>query len=101
MVFVGELGLDGRARPVTGVLPAAAAAAAAGFAAVAVPVQNAPEALLVPGLRVLAVPSLGSLLAWLRGQPAPEGTAPLEVLEGGTARPAARGTARAWPRPSP
>ena len=101
VVFVGELGLDGRARPVTGVLPAAAAAAAAGFAAVAVPVQNAPEALLVPGLRVLAVPSLGSLLAWLRGQPAPEGTAPLEVLEGGTARPAAEGPpgpGRAHPR---
>src|ERR1022692_1728398 len=51
VVFVGELGLDGRARPVTGVLPAAAAAAAAGFRTVAVPAQNAPEAQLVPGLR--------------------------------------------------
>ena len=89
VVFVGELGLDGRARPVTGVLPAAAAAAAAGFRTVAVPAQNAPEALLVPGLRVLAVRSLGSLLAWLRGQPPPEGTAQLEVLDGGTVRPAA------------
>ena len=102
VVFVGELGLDGRARPVTGVLPAAAAAAAAGFGTVAVPAQNAPEALLVPGLRVLAVRSLGSLLAWLRGQPPPEGTAQLEVLDGETAPPAApqgpAGPGRAHPR---
>src|SRR5665811_2258600 len=34
MVFLGELGLDGRVRPVPGVLPAAAAA---GFQAMAVP----------------------------------------------------------------
>jgi magnesium chelatase family protein len=102
VVFVGELGLDGRARPVTGVLPAAAAAAAAGFRTVAVPVQNAPEALLVPGLRVLAVRSLSSLLAWLRDQSSPEGTAQLEVLDGGTARPATpdgpAGPGRAHPR---
>jgi magnesium chelatase family protein len=88
VVFIGELGLDGRARPVPGVLPAAAAAAAAGFPAVAVPAQNAPEAMLVPGLRVLAVPSLGSLLAWLRGQPPPDTASPVEVGEGGFVPPA-------------
>jgi magnesium chelatase family protein len=93
VVFIGELGLDGRARPVPGVLPAAAAAAAAGFLTLAVPAQNAPEALLVPGLRVLAVPSLRSLLAWLRGRPAPDGTAQVEVGEGGTAQPARPGAA--------
>jgi magnesium chelatase family protein len=67
MVFLGELGLDGRVRPVPGVLPAAVAAAAAGFAAIAVPPENAGEAALVPGLRVLSAPTLGALLAWLRG----------------------------------
>jgi magnesium chelatase family protein len=66
LMFLGELGLDGRLRPVRGVLPAVAAAAAAGFHAVAVPEQNAPEACLVPGMRVLATPSLGALLEWLR-----------------------------------
>jgi magnesium chelatase family protein len=66
LMFVGELGLDGRLRPVRGVLPAAAAAAAAGFGSVAVPAENAPEACLVPGLRVLAVPSLAALAGWLR-----------------------------------
>ncbi|HEU5416208.1 MAG TPA: ATP-binding protein [Streptosporangiaceae bacterium] len=77
MVFLGELGLDGRVRPVPGVLPAAAAAAAAGFGAIAVPPENAGEAALVPGLRVLSAPTLGALLAWLRGgKAAGPGTGP-------------------------
>src|SRR5580658_6155944 len=71
LMFVGELGLDGRLRPVRGVLPAVAAAAAAGFGSVAVPAENAREACLVPGLRVLAVPSLGALVGWLRSQARP------------------------------
>jgi magnesium chelatase family protein len=67
IVFLGELGLDGRVRPVPGVLPAVAAAAAAGFARVAVAVDNVFEASLVPDLQVLAVPNLGALVAWLTG----------------------------------
>jgi magnesium chelatase family protein len=67
MVFLGELGLDGRVRPVPGVLPAAAAAAAAGFDGMAVAPENATEAALVPQLRVLSTPTLGALLTWLRG----------------------------------
>jgi magnesium chelatase family protein len=66
VVFLGELGLDGRIRPVRGVLPAVAAAAGAGFSKVAVPSANVPEASLVPGLRVTGAPSLSALLAWLR-----------------------------------
>jgi magnesium chelatase family protein len=74
LMFVGELGLDGRLRPVRGVLPAVAAAVAAGFATVVVPADNAPEAALVPGIRVLAASSLGALLGWLRaGCPADGG----------------------------
>jgi magnesium chelatase family protein len=65
--FIGELGLDGRLRPVLGVLPAVAGAAAAGFGKVAVPQACAAEATLVPGLRVVGAPSLKALLAWLRG----------------------------------
>jgi magnesium chelatase family protein len=75
LMFIGELGLDGRLRPVRGVLPAVAAAAAAGFRAVAVPAENAPEACLVPGMRVLATPSLGALLEWLRFPAPPRETA--------------------------
>jgi magnesium chelatase family protein len=67
--FLGELGLDGQLRPVCGVLPAVAAAVAAGFHKVAVPEISAPEATLVPEVAVLGAPTLGALLAWLRGEP--------------------------------
>ena len=66
LVFVGELGLDGKIRPVPGVLPAAACAAAAGFAGIVVPAQNAEEAALVPELKVIAAPTLAAVASWLR-----------------------------------
>ncbi len=72
MAFLGELGLDGQLRPVRGVLPAAAAAAAAGFRRVAVPSASEAEAALVPGLRVLSAATLPGLLAGL-----------VRVLDGG------------------
>ncbi len=65
-VFVGELGLDGKIRPVPGVLPAAACAVAAGFAGIVVSADNAEEAALVPELKVVAAPTLSAVLAWLR-----------------------------------
>jgi magnesium chelatase family protein len=71
-VFLGELALDGRLRPVPGVLPAALAAAAAGATHVVVPEANAGEAQLVPGLSVLAARSLRQVLAVLRGEPVPD-----------------------------
>jgi len=82
LVLIGELGLDGRVRPVPGVLPAAAAAAAAGFATVAVAADNAAEAALVPELRVVATPSLRALTAWFRNAGHPAGAA-VTVLEPG------------------
>jgi magnesium chelatase family protein len=70
VVLVGELGLDGRVRPIRGVLPATMAAAAEGFTRVVVPRANAAEAALVPGVEVWPVGSLRELLAALRtGQP--------------------------------
>jgi magnesium chelatase family protein len=68
-MFFGELGLDGRLRPVPGVLPAVAAAAPRGFGTVMVAEQNAPEAALVPGIRVIAASSLAAAADWLRGTP--------------------------------
>jgi magnesium chelatase family protein len=82
LMLLGELGLDGRLRPVRGMLPAVAAAAAAGFQAVAVPMENAAEASLVPGMRVVAASSLGSLLAWLRGQAGPRTTSRTDGMTG-------------------
>ncbi|MGZ6826312.1 MAG: YifB family Mg chelatase-like AAA ATPase, partial [Mycobacteriales bacterium] len=81
LVLLGELGLDGRVRPVPGVLPALVAAAAAGFARAVVPAANLAEARLLPDVNPLGVASLGSLVRWLRGEPfagdpAPEQEAP-------------------------
>jgi magnesium chelatase family protein len=57
-VHLGELGLDGRVRPVDGVLPAVLAARRAGVETVVVPVDAVDEASLVPGVRVVGVASL-------------------------------------------
>ncbi|HEY2286880.1 MAG TPA: YifB family Mg chelatase-like AAA ATPase [Streptosporangiaceae bacterium] len=88
MVFLGELGLDGRVRPVPGVLPAAAAAVQAGFQTIVVAPENAAEAALVPALRVLCTPSLGALLDWLRGNPRPGAAAAEPAARGSGVRPA-------------
>src|SRR4051794_37033569 len=66
IVLLGELALDGRVRPVRGVLPALLAATRAGFTRAVVAKANAAEARLVPGLRVHAVGSLASLILWVR-----------------------------------
>lgn len=72
LVMIGELGLDGRVRPVRGVMPAVLAAAEAGYRQVVVPEQTAGEASLVPGVSVLGVRSLRQLIAVLTNEPVPE-----------------------------
>ncbi|MEU5433051.1 YifB family Mg chelatase-like AAA ATPase [Streptomyces sp. NPDC020719] len=72
LVMIGELGLDGRVRPVRGILPAVLAAAEAGYQQVVVPEQTAAEASLVPGISVLGVRSLRQLIAVLTDEPVPE-----------------------------
>ncbi|WP_149201996.1 YifB family Mg chelatase-like AAA ATPase [Actinotalea subterranea] len=62
-VHLGELGLDGRLRPVRGVLPAVAAAVAAGCDGVVVPVGNLAEARLVPGANVVGAACLAEVAA--------------------------------------
>ncbi|GAA3812244.1 YifB family Mg chelatase-like AAA ATPase [Cellulomonas soli] len=64
VVHLGELGLDGRLRPVRGVLPAVAAAVAAGHDRVVVPTANLAEARLVPGAQVRGAGSLAEVVAW-------------------------------------
>lgn len=67
-VLLGELALDGRVRPINGVLPAVLAAQRQGWPAVAVPIENLAEASLVDGIEVLGVRSLGQLQSWLAGK---------------------------------
>ena len=64
VVHLGELGLDGRLRPVRGVLPAVAAAVGAGRTRVVVPAGNAAEARLVPGAQVAAAETLAQVASW-------------------------------------
>ncbi|CAM5793047.1 YifB family Mg chelatase-like AAA ATPase [Cellulomonas persica] len=63
VVHLGELGLDGRLRPVRGILPAVAAAVAAGRPRVVVPEACVPEASLVPGADVRGAGTLAAVLA--------------------------------------
>lgn len=61
-VHLGELGLDGRLRPVRGILPAVAEAVAQGRPRVVVPAADVAEAELVPGARVSGCASLAEVV---------------------------------------
>ena len=65
---IGELGLDGSLRPVPGVLAMVDALRRAGTGAVLLPAENAPEAALVTGVRVLPATSLSQIRAALKGE---------------------------------
>ena len=69
-MFLAELGLDGRLRPVPGVLPAVAAAEQ-DVDTVVVAAQNVAEAALVPGVAVIGASTLAEVVIWLRGGPPP------------------------------
>lgn len=66
-VLLGELALDGRVRPVHGVLPAVLAARNDGWTCAVVPAGNLAEASLVDGIEVRGVRTLDQLHAWLDG----------------------------------
>ncbi len=65
---VGELALDGRARPVKGALSMAMSAAENGARGIVIPTANAHEAAVVEGLDVIAVDSLTQATAFFAGQ---------------------------------
>ncbi|NCN52625.1 YifB family Mg chelatase-like AAA ATPase [Candidatus Parcubacteria bacterium] len=57
-LLVGELALDGTLRGVRGVLPVVQAAVRAGFTEVIVPMENAEESALIPGITVTPAENL-------------------------------------------
>ncbi len=67
-VIVGELALDGRVRPVNGVLSMAMTAKTNGFKGIIAPLDNANEAAVVDGLDVYGVGSLSQATGFLSGQ---------------------------------
>jgi magnesium chelatase family protein len=70
-VSVGELALDGSVRPVRGALAAAIACKKAGRTGLICPAANAPEAVLVDGVRVVPVATLDECVRFLTGDVEP------------------------------
>ncbi|MCI5837453.1 MAG: YifB family Mg chelatase-like AAA ATPase [Veillonellaceae bacterium] len=67
-VFIGELSLDGKVRPVTGVLPMVLAAREEGKKRIFVAPDNVQEALLCDGIELFAVPDLHATVRHLCGE---------------------------------
>ncbi len=65
-LFLGELSLDGRLRPIRGALPIALMAEAQNFQEIYLPLENASEASVVKGIKVIPVKNLFDLVKHLR-----------------------------------
>ena len=81
-LFVGEMALDGKIRPVNGVLPIAMMAKEKNIAEIFVPKENAGEASIVKGLDVIPVGDFKELVAHLLGEKkiAPHPQQDLDIL---------------------
>lgn len=76
MLLMGELALDGSLRPIRGALPVALCAKAKGIKGVVLPEENAREAGVVDGVKVVGVKSLADVIAILNDE---ETFSPIEV----------------------
>jgi magnesium chelatase family protein len=81
-VLLGELALDGRLRPVRGVLPCLLAARSAGLRRVVVPEAALGEAALVDGLDVFGARCLDEVLRWFGGAAALRRPGPVAAAAG-------------------
>ena len=90
--FLGELGLDGTLRPVTGVLPMALAAVQNGVKELFLPAENAAEAAVAEGLTVYPARSAQDVVAAPLRRNAPD---PGNARRGTTRT--ASGWGRTWP----
>ncbi|WP_158889053.1 ATP-binding protein [Amycolatopsis anabasis] len=79
--LIGELSLDGRVRPVRGVLPRAMAAAKFGCTHLVVPAANAAEASHAPGITIVPVAHLTEVITWLTGGKIPAAVPTAQVDE--------------------
>ncbi len=66
-LFIGELSLDGRLKPVSGCLPASIHARNLDHREIIVPVANVGESALVPDMRIIGAETLSQLIGHLRG----------------------------------
>ena len=68
MIILGELALDGTTRPITGTLASVEAAKKMGFKKVLLPKENAHEAALIPGIKILPAGNLREAILHLNGK---------------------------------
>ncbi len=78
MMFVGELALDGKVRPINGILPIALAAKKQGIRQLFVPKHNSAEARLVAEIEVCGIEQLRELTEYLAGNIELPATQPVE-----------------------
>lgn len=64
-VFLGELALDGKVRPITGILVSTEFARRQGFKRVVVPKENAQEAAIIKGIEIIPVGHLKEAILYL------------------------------------
>jgi magnesium chelatase family protein len=69
-IFSGELALDGKLRPVRGILAVTLCAREKGFKEIILPKENAPEAGLIKGINVIGLETLGEVIDYLNGKKA-------------------------------
>lgn len=67
-IFLGELALDGKLRPVKGILSIVLTAKEKNYSEIILPKTNAPEAALVKGLKIIGVEDLKETIEYLKGE---------------------------------
>ncbi len=66
-IFIGELSLDGRVKPVKGTLTMAIEAVKAGYSSIIVPYENRKEAAVVQGISVYPAQTLSQVIGFVGG----------------------------------
>ncbi|OIP74717.1 MAG: hypothetical protein AUK06_03120 [Parcubacteria group bacterium CG2_30_36_18] len=82
-IFIGELALDGRLRPIKGVISFATACQEKGFSELILPKENAAEAGLIKGIKVIGAETLKETIDYLEGKKEilPQKTNPEDFLK--------------------
>ena len=80
-LFAGELALDGRVRPIRGVIAMATLAKTLGLDGVVVPLDNAAEAAVVAGVASFGVSTLAEVVGLINGALPAEPHPPIDVEE--------------------
>ncbi|MDD2566325.1 MAG: YifB family Mg chelatase-like AAA ATPase [Candidatus Gracilibacteria bacterium] len=71
-IFLGELALDGKLRPISSILPSVIFAKEKNFEYIFVPEENSLEVSLIPGIKIIPVSNLNGIFKILCGDENPE-----------------------------